>query len=98
MPYIIMKEELVKGIALTVRSKNRKKILAYLENGIKTPSKIAKETKIDNSHVSKYLKSMKEAGLVVCLNEDDKQGRLYQITALGKEVDKSVDAEFDEMQ
>jgi len=93
MPYIIMKEELVKGIALITRSKNRKNILIYLEKGIKTPSQIAKNTNIDNSHVSKYLKSMKEAKLIVCLNEEDTQGRLHKITDLGKEVLKYIKEE-----
>ena len=81
-----MEEELVKGIALITRSKNRKKILNYLKNGIITPSEISKGTNIDNSHVSKYLKSMKEANLIVCLNEEDTQGRLHRITKLGKKV------------
>lgn len=86
-----MDRDLVKGIALVTRSKNRKKILNYLKNGIKTPSKIAKDTNIDNSHVSKYLKSMKEINLIVLLNEEDTQGRLYQITNLGLEVLKYLE-------
>lgn len=81
-----MKRELIKGLALIQRSKNKKKILIYLKNGIKTPSQIAKAEKIDNAHVSKYLKSLKEEGLIVCLNEEDTQGRLHMITDLGKEV------------
>ena len=73
-----MVKELGESFALVRRSKNRKKILAYLENKVRTPSEIAKNTNIDNSHVSKHLKVMKEANLIVCLNEKDTQGRLHK--------------------
>jgi predicted transcriptional regulator len=85
-----MRKEVAKGMALIKRSKNRRKILTYLKKGFKTPSEIAKNTGIDNSHVSKYLKSMKDAKLIVCLNEEDAQGRLHKITELGKEVLKCM--------
>lgn len=79
-----MEKELVKGIAIIRRSENRKKILTYLKNGMAITSNIAKETNMKNSHVSKYLKSMKETELIVCLNEEDTQGRLHKITPFGK--------------
>ncbi|MDR0913428.1 MAG: winged helix-turn-helix domain-containing protein, partial [Methanobrevibacter sp.] len=78
-----MNAKIVKGLASITRSKNRRKILYFINDGIKTPSQIAKETNMDNSHVSKYLNSMKELGLIVCLNEEESQGRLHIITDLG---------------
>jgi len=48
------------------------------------PSKISKDTEISIHHVSRYLKQLKEKKLLICLNEDYKQGRLYKITDLGK--------------
>ncbi|MDR3292275.1 MAG: ArsR family transcriptional regulator [Methanobrevibacter sp.] len=81
-----MEKELIKGIAIIQRSKCREKVLKDLKNKIKTPSKISKSTNISIHHVSRYLKQLKEENLVVCLNEDFKQGRLYKITELGEDV------------
>lgn len=53
---------------------------------IKTPSEIAKETDIRLNHISMYLGELKKEGLVLCLNEGSKKGRLYQITELGKRL------------
>ena len=85
-----MERELIEGIAIIQRSKCKEIVLRSLNNGIKMPSKISKETEISIHHVSRYLKQLKEKNLVICLNEDYKQGRLYKITELGKEVLKHI--------
>ena len=71
-------------ISLLLRSKNRVKILKSLEKGDKIPSKISKEIDDNSNHVSKYLRTLKDAELVECLNEDDKRYRFYSITDKGK--------------
>lgn len=81
-----MEKELIEGIAIIQRSKCKERVLKDLKNDIKTPSKISDSTNISIHHVSRYLKQLKEKHLIVCLNEDYKQGRLYQITDLGKQV------------
>ncbi|MBF4467868.1 MAG: MarR family transcriptional regulator [Methanobrevibacter arboriphilus] len=86
-----MERELIEGIAIIQRSKCKEIVLRSLNNGIKMPSKISKETEISIHHVSRYLKQLKEKHLVICLNEDYKQGRLYEITDLGKEVLKYIE-------
>ena len=53
-----------------------------------TPSEISKKTKIRSNHVSNSLKDLKDNKLILCLNEEDKRGRIYQITELGKKVIK----------
>ncbi len=53
-----------------------------------TPSEISDKTKIRLNHVSNFLKDLKDNNLVICLNDSDKRGRLYQITDLGKKVAK----------
>ena len=40
------------------------------------------------NHISNFLKDLKDNKLIICLNEDEKRGRLYQITELGKKVVK----------
>lgn len=82
-----MDKTMIKGLKLLKTSENRLKILRILNNGkILTPSEIAKETNIVVNHVSTFLKEFKDSKLVICLNEEDKRGRLYQITANGKKV------------
>ena len=81
-----MRNDLIKGISLLKSSEYRLKIAQSLKEGIKTPSEVSKMTKIRLNHVSKSLKDLKENGLVECLNEESKKGRLYQITKLGVEV------------
>ena len=71
-------------ISLLLRSKNRVKILKSFENGDKIPSKISKEIGDKSNHISKYLKTLKESGLVECLNEEDCRYRFYTITDKGK--------------
>ena len=81
-----MEKQVITAIALIKSSEYRWKIIKAIGNGIKTPSEIAKEIKIRLNHVSMFLKNLKENGLVECLNENTKKGRLYQLTRLGKDV------------
>ena len=85
-----MDEELIKSISLIKSSSYRQKILESLGTNIMTPAEIAKSSGFRLNHVSMYLTDMKEAGLVQCLNEDSKKGRLYQMTDLGKKAIKFV--------
>lgn len=71
-------------ISLLVHSKKRIKVLKSLEKENKIPSKISKDIDDNSNHVSKYLKTLKEAELVECLNEEDKRYRFYAITDKGK--------------
>ena len=80
---------MIKGISLLKNSEYRKKILESLSNAnYLTPSEISENTKIRLNHVSNFLKDLKDNKLIICLNEGDKRGRLYQISELGKKVVK----------
>ena len=71
-------------ISFLARSNKRVQILKSLSQGDKIPSFISKEIDDSSHHVSKYLTSLKEKGLIICLNEEDKRFRFYRITAKGK--------------
>ena len=73
----------MKIISLLSRSKKRLEVLESLENENKIPSVISKDINDSSHHISKYLKTLKEYGLVVCLNENDKRYRYYSITPKG---------------
>ena len=81
-------------ISLLASSKKRVKVLKTLKNEDKIPSKISKEIDDNSNHVSKYLKTLKEAELVECLNEEDKRYRFYSITDKGKYYLDKVEKDY----
>lgn len=59
-----------------------------------TPSEIAEKSSLDVRTVSVYLtgdNGLKNKGLVKCLNETAKKGRLYVLTSSGQAVLQSLD-------
>ncbi|WP_298522719.1 winged helix-turn-helix domain-containing protein [uncultured Methanobrevibacter sp.] len=83
-------------ISLLARSKRRINVLKSLEKENKIPSKISKDIDDNSNHVSKYLKTLKDAELVECLNEDDKRYRFYSITEKGKYYLDKVEKEYND--
>ena len=84
-----MDKQMIKGISLLKNSNYRKRILETLSNAnYLTPSEISEKTKIRLNHISNFLKDLKDNKLIVCLNNEEKRGRLYKITNLGKRVIK----------
>lgn len=79
---------MIKAVSIIKASKNKVKIVNSLTNGLKIPSEISKDTDIRLNHVSNLLSELKEIGIVQCLNEEDKKGRLYALTDKGNEVVK----------
>ena len=88
------KEDDMSIVSLLARSKKRVNVLKTLEHEDKIPSKISKEIGDNSNHVSKYLKTLKDAELVECLNEDDKRYRFYSITDKGKYYLDKVENEY----
>jgi len=79
--------EIISLLTYVKPSKYRINILMALENEkFKIPSEIANEVGTITSHVSSHLSGLKERGLIECINEDAKKGRLYLITEKGKIV------------
>ncbi|RBQ24497.1 hypothetical protein ALNOE001_01520 [Candidatus Methanobinarius endosymbioticus] len=81
-----MDKETIDAISYVQMSKYRMKVLIDLKEGLKIPSIIAESTDIRINHVSRTLKELKDKNLITVLNPEKTQGRLYQITNLGKEV------------
>jgi len=75
---------MIDAISLLKSSEYRYKIVSAIGDKTVIPSEIAQSTKIRLNHVSIFLKGLKEHGLVKCLNENNKKGRLYELTELGK--------------
>ena len=81
-----MDKEIINGISLLKSSDYRYKIMKSIGNDMKTPSEISNMIGIRLNHVSMFLSELKRNGLIECLNEENRKGRLYRITELGKDV------------
>lgn len=75
---------MVNAISLLKSSEYRLKITKAIGKDTLTPSEIADKIGIRLNHVSMFLRELKENKLVKCLNEENKKGRLYELTGLGK--------------
>lgn len=81
-----MDDETLKVFAYIKISSYREKALKSLKDGNKTPTQIANDAGIRLSHISKVLREFKDCGVAVCLNEEERKNRIYQLTPLGHDV------------
>ena len=72
------------------RSQYRSKILKSLEDDVKMPSQIAKDTGIVQNHISNSLRQLKEHELVECINPEVRKGRLYRLTDKGINITENL--------
>ena len=79
--FIVMYELL----SFLARSKNRIRVLGSLD-GFQTPTEISKKLKIQRSTVSRTIGELEEKELVKCLTPKERMGRLYSLTAQGKNI------------
>ena len=81
-----MDEKIIIPYSSVIASRNKRGIILVLYDRILTPSDIAEKLDIRINHISNYLTELKNNKLVVCLNENSRKGRLYQLTELGKQI------------
>ena len=72
-------------------SPNRTNTLKSIGSELKIPSEIARDTDVRTSQVSAALKDLKKQGLVICVNEEVRKGRLYKCTDLGLRIIELLD-------
>jgi len=60
--------------------------LQSIGEDLKTPTQVARELNVQTSHISSTLKSLKNKGIVVCVNENVRKGRLYACSDLGLKI------------
>jgi DNA-binding MarR family transcriptional regulator len=70
------------------RSKNRKKILEFLDSKDKAlrPTDLSTELEVQRSTISDRILDLKEEELVKVLNPKDNRNRYYRITEKGKQL------------
>ena len=82
-----MKRKIFNQYKWVYRGKQRRKIIVVLDKA-KTPTQIKDEINIKVTNVSDVLRDMVKRRLVKCLNPEDKLGRFYELTNLGKQIKK----------
>lgn len=88
-----LSDEMLTEISYVQISSYRKKVMKTLEDDVKIPTVIAKDSGIRTNHISKVLAELKAHELVECINPEVKKGRLYRQTDKGKIVSKNIDEE-----
>ena len=86
-----LSDEMLKERSYVEISKYRTKVLKALEDDVKIPSQIAKDSDILQNHISAVLRQLKEHELVECINPEVRKGRLYRLTDKGDEVIKNLE-------
>jgi len=76
-------------LSFVLRGERRRAILLCLDKP-KIPKDIAKSCKVSIHNVSKSLRELKDRGLIVCKNPNDKFYRFYELTKKGKEILKEL--------
>lgn len=86
-----MDDDTLKVFAYISISSYRIKAIKALQEGNKTPTRIANHSGIRLSHISNVLKDLKECGVAECINEQNRVNRIYRLTPLGKEIAENLD-------
>jgi DNA-binding MarR family transcriptional regulator len=76
-------KEFYKRLGYVKISKYRTKTLKSLGDDVKMPSEIARENDVKTSQISAALSDLKKEGLVICINDNVRKGRLYKATEDG---------------
>lgn len=77
-------------VSFVLGSEYKKRILLALDTP-RTPSQIAKRTKISLSNVGTQLGHLREWELVECLTPKARKGRIYALTKKGESAMKRVE-------
>ena len=62
-----------------------------MQNEVKTPTEIARDTGINRAHMSNVLRELKQSEIVECINEEVRKGRIYRLTSTGDEIADHLD-------
>jgi len=72
-------------VSFVGRGRARRQVLKALVKA-NYPTELAKQLDLDRSTISRVMLELTEKGLVECLTPDERMGRYYRITEIGKKV------------
>ena len=87
-----LSDELLSEISYVKISSYRERVMKSLENDVKMPSEIARDSGIRQNHISNVLRQLKEHEMVECLNPEVKKGRLYRLTEKGVKIVENINS------
>ena len=84
---------IIEKYSFIIRTKNRRKVLEYLGRAPvpQTPTSIKQGLGMSLNVVSRALRELDRAGLIVCRTPKLTMGRLYEVSDQGKEILKLLD-------
>jgi len=85
-----LSDEMLTEISYVQISTYRTKVMKSLDDEVKIPSQIAKDSEIRQNHISKVLSELKAHELVECINPEVRKGRLYRLTDKGEKITKNL--------
>ena len=86
-----LSDEMLAEISYVQISTYRTKAMKALEDDVKIPSIIARDSGIRTNHISKVLAELKAHELVECINPEVRKGRLYRHTEKGDQIVKKLE-------
>lgn len=86
-----LSDEMLTEISYVQIATYRTKVMKVLEDEVKIPSEIARDSDIIQNHISATLRQLKEHELIECINPEVRKGRLYRHTDKGELVVKNLD-------
>ena len=89
-----LSDEMLAEISYVKISTYRTKAMKALEDEVKIPSIIAKDSGIRTNHISKVLSELKAHELVECINPEARKGRLYRLTDKGEKITKNLNNKY----
>ena len=89
-----MNKQELKLLSWVLRGSQKREIIKVI-TGHKIPAQIYKEavkinSKITRNSVSDVLRVFKRKKLVICINPIETKGRIYELTSLGKRIQKLI--------
>ena len=86
-----LSDEMLKEMSYVKISTYRTKVMKSLDDEVKIPSQIAKDSSIRVNHISKVLAELKAHELIECINPEVRKGRLYRHTDKGEQIVKNLE-------
>ena len=85
-----LSDEMLTEISYVNISKYRTEVMKTLDEEVKIPTVIARDSGIRTNHVSKVLSELKAHEFIECINPDAREGRLYRLTDKGDDLVKNL--------
>ena len=85
-----LSDEMLKEVGYVKISTYRTKVMKSLDDQVKIPSQISKDSGILQNHISAVLRQLKEPELVECINPEVRKDKSYRLTNNSEKIVSKV--------